>query len=120
MNASYDLLNRRKADYDHVSIDDANGRPIDLPDEEAVPLDRSLAASDLKEKVLEALDRLTPSERTVFVLKDIEGLEVKAIAVIHESSPITVRRHLSNARGKMRTVLTELYPGFARKTEERQ
>ena len=114
VNSSYDLLSRRRQSYHHVSFDDPNGNVPEVADEAAVPLERGLVARDLKDKVLAALDRLTPSERTVFVLRDIEGLEVSQIAGIHESSKVTVRRHLSNARHKMRAILIELDPGLGK------
>src|SRR5438552_1427446 len=52
VNSSYDLLNRRKVDHDHVSFDDPAGTLPELADESIIPLDRSVAAIDLKERVV--------------------------------------------------------------------
>lgn len=117
MNASYDLLAVRKRSASSVSLDDPQSGSWDLSDDDAIPLDRRIVARDLQSKVVAALDRLTPSERVVFVLRDLEGVEVVDIATIQDINKITVRRHLSTARQKMRTVLIELYPGFARQAE---
>ena len=114
MNASYDLLAVRKRSSGSVSLDDPQSGSWDLSDDDAIPLDRRIVARDLQARVVAALDRLTPSERTVFVLRDLEDLEVVEIAKIQNINKITVRRHLSTARHKMRAVLIELYPGFAR------
>ena len=115
VNASYDLLNRRSSYREIIPLEGPSGQLHDVPDERTVPGDRSAEAIELKEKVLASLDRLTPSERIVFVLKDIDGLEVNEIAGIQAISQITVRRHLSTARHKMRAILAALHPSLARR-----
>ena len=77
--------------------------------DEQVSIERDVIHKDLQQKLLAALGVLTPSERAVFVLRDVNGLEVKEIAEIHEISQITVRRHLSTARHKLREVLRGLH-----------
>lgn len=118
VNASYDHLNRYKLSRGQVSLDDPNSGPDELADEGAIAIDRDAAGRQLRDKVVAALDRLTPAERTVFVLRDLEDLDVAEIAAIQGISKITVRRHLSTGRHKMRAVLTELYPGFAKQQAE--
>ena len=67
---------------------------------------------EVLENILRFLKSLARNEKTVFVLRDIEGREVKKIAKIMNISRITVRRHLSNARRKMRGKLSAVYPEF--------
>ena len=78
--------------------------------------ERSAAESfedkEFRENLLRYLKVLAKNEKTVFILRDIEGLEVKKIAKVMNISRITVRRHLSNARSKLRGKLTALYPGL--------
>lgn len=57
-----------------------------------------------------SLGILAPRERAVFVLHEIEGEEVRAIARALRISRITVRRHLSRARSHLRSYLAQKYP----------
>jgi RNA polymerase sigma-70 factor (ECF subfamily) len=114
VNSSYDFLNRRRAHPDQVPLAEQEHQ---VADERQIPLDRLAVSADLRAHVMRALERLTPSERTVFVLRDIDGLDVKEIAEIHESSRVTVRRHLSNARHKLRVVLAGFGTGVDRRAE---
>ena len=48
------------------------------------------------------LDELSPREREVFMLRDLEGLTVKEAARALRCSSISVRVHLTSARRKVR------------------
>lgn len=65
-------------------------------------------------EIRSALDKhlpaLTPREREVFVLRDIEGLDVKETARALGSSSISVRVNLSSARRKLRDALRSTNP----------
>jgi len=115
VNASYDHLSRRSHRRDVVPIEDSEGREMALPDDRQIPSDRQAEGRQLKDRILASLDRLTPSEKAVFVLKDLNGKEVAEIADIKGISRITVRRHLSTARQKMRAMLAELDPSLAQR-----
>ena len=54
-----------------------------------------------------ALDGLSERERAVFVLVELEGLERREAARTLGITTITVRRHLSRANGRLRTILAE-------------
>ena len=60
---------------------------------------------DLALRLEGALIALTERERAVFVLLEMEGLEVADVARILGITRITVRRHLGLARSRLRTVL---------------
>ena len=93
-----------------VSIDD-DERSLSLAEtlaDQRVSAEHEVVYKDMSDKLLESLGVLTPSERSVFVLRDIQDLDVKEIAKIHEISQVTVRRHLSSARQKLRVVLKKL------------
>lgn len=64
---------------------------------------------------------LTDKQRTVFLLREIEGLPSKEVAEIAGCRESTVRNHLFNARKILRRALLERYPEYARaySTEER-
>jgi DNA-directed RNA polymerase specialized sigma24 family protein len=55
--------------------------------------------------LLAALDRLTPVQREVVLLKDLEGWDHRAIAAALGVSEGMSRQHLFVARGALREVL---------------
>jgi RNA polymerase sigma factor (sigma-70 family) len=68
------------------------------PDEEAALLAR--------DAIWRALDALAPRRRVVLVMHELEGLEVKEVAVLLGISAITVRWHLSRGRRELARILT--------------
>jgi RNA polymerase sigma-70 factor (ECF subfamily) len=64
----------------------------------------------LRSKLMDCLDVLTPRERDVFLLRDLEDLNVEETAAALRSSSISVRVHLSAARKKIRKRIGEKYP----------
>ena len=69
-----------------------------------------LAGKEAREKLLTCLDGLSPREREVFLLRDIEGRSVKETAEVLRTSAISVRVHLSRAREKIRELVKERFP----------
>lgn len=53
---------------------------------------------------------LSPREREVFVLRDLEDLDIRETAGALGISSISVRVHLSSARRKIRDVIRDRYP----------
>ncbi len=63
------------------------------------------------EKIRKALDVLNPRQRSVFILRDMEGMDMADVAKIVEMPQITVRWHLHKARVRLRTELARsVYP----------
>jgi len=56
---------------------------------------------------------LTEKQRTVFLLREVEGLASKEVAQIVGCRESTVRNHLFNARKTLRRELLERYPEYA-------
>ncbi len=56
---------------------------------------------------------LTEKQRTVFLLREVEGLASKEVAQIVGCRESTVRNHLFNARKHLRRGLLERYPEYA-------
>jgi len=48
---------------------------------------------------------LSPKERQVFILRDLEGLDIKETASILRSSSVSIRVNLARARRKIRHIL---------------
>ena len=56
---------------------------------------------------------LAPKQRTVFVLKEIEGLDTDEVARVLEISESTVRNHLHQARRILREAILRDYPEWS-------
>jgi len=84
-------------DLSHQVPDD---RPIASPE-------RNLSQSILREHILCALGALSPRERMVFELKHYEGLQLKTVAEILNTTEGTAKNTLFRATRKLRAQLSE-------------
>ena len=66
--------------------------------------------------VMKALSTLTEKERTVIVLRDLEGLSTAEVAQILGSSPTTIRSQISTARTKIKQYRDRFLKGGQRKS----
>jgi RNA polymerase sigma-70 factor, ECF subfamily len=113
-NLCLDQLRRRKTRReDHAVVVDRSGAEIDLlaavSDERsfsnpARELDRKL----LGEKIQAALGKLTPRERMVFELKHYQGLRLRTIGEMLNTTEETAKNTLFRATKKLRAHLAEL------------
>jgi len=74
------------------------------PDSRPGPME-SVRRQELRRALEGAMQTLTERERSVFVLKELEGLETAEVARSLGISAITVRRHLFRARRRLRAAL---------------
>jgi RNA polymerase sigma-70 factor (ECF subfamily) len=65
---------------------------------------------EVRSDILRSLDVLSPREREVLVLRDLEELDVRETARTLGCSAIAVRVHLSKARRKLAEVLRRDFP----------
>lgn len=113
-NLCLDQLRRRKTRReDQAVIVDQSGDEIDVLS--SVSDDRSFSnpAKELDRKVLgvriqEALDKLTPRERMVFELKHYQGLRLRTIGEMLNTTEETAKNTLFRATKKLRSQLAEL------------
>jgi RNA polymerase sigma-70 factor, ECF subfamily len=77
----------------------------------ARPPDEILFGNETWEAVERSLDRLTPLQRAVFVLREIDGLPTEEVGTILELEPGTVRVHLHRARLRLRALLADHFKG---------
>ena len=113
VNRAYDYLKKRPA---HASLEagmEAERNPL-LADGGPSP-DGLLADQEVRSALKTLLQRLTPKERTVFILRDLEGLSSREIGYVLKCTQITVRRHSSNARLKLREGLARRFPHLLRR-----
>jgi RNA polymerase sigma-70 factor (ECF subfamily) len=89
---------------------------IGMPDLDAAPHDpslterpetpeKSLERQQDRQRVYRALEALAPKKRIVLYLHEIEGMDLKEIAYLVESNPVTVRTRLFYARREFYRVL---------------
>ena len=65
---------------------------------------------EIRSRLSDCLDALTPREKEVFLLRDIEDMNIRESARILGCSAVSVRVHLSAARRKIRARIKERYP----------
>jgi RNA polymerase sigma-70 factor (ECF subfamily) len=110
-NLCLDQLRRRKSRREDPStVFDANGGEMDLMAN--ISDDRAMAnpARELERKIMgeqikEALDKLTPRERTVFELKHYQGLKLRTIGEMLSTTEETAKNTLFRATRKLREQL---------------
>jgi RNA polymerase sigma-70 factor (ECF subfamily) len=68
---------------------------------------QSLERRRERERVYAALEQLAPKKRIVLYLHEIEGLDLKEIAYLVDSNPVTVRTRLFYARREFYDVLAK-------------
>ncbi len=113
-NTVYDWVRKRKIEsagelndeiFDRDRIDSsAKTAPahIDSPDD-------AMVNTELREKIEEALAKLSPEHREAVVLKDVQGLSYKEIAEVMDCTLGTVMSRLFYARQKLQTLLKDEY-----------
>jgi RNA polymerase sigma-70 factor (ECF subfamily) len=113
-NLCLDQLRRRKSRReDPATVLDASGDEMDLmanvPDDRAMANPgRELDRKVMGERIGEALDKLTPRERTVFELKHYQGLKLRTIGDMLNTTEETAKNTLFRATRKLRSNLAEL------------
>ena len=95
---------RRRPNAIGVSdLDSASADPS-LTERPETP-DKSLERRRDRERVYQALEQLAPKKRIVLYLHEIEGLDLKEIAYLVDSNPVTVRTRLFYARREFYRVI---------------
>jgi RNA polymerase sigma-70 factor (ECF subfamily) len=112
MNLCIDRTRRSKR-FAHVEFDDAQAHegggdfevaPVRLGFDPA----QALTDKEIRQRVLAALDELSPNHRAVIVMREVEGLSYKEIADAMGCSQGTVMSRLFHARRRMQELLKPL------------
>jgi RNA polymerase sigma-70 factor (ECF subfamily) len=111
-NICLDSLRRRKVRKEEPAIVETPEGPVDRMEQvegeaTASNPERSLWNRQLKGRIEEALQNLTPRERTVFELRHYQGLRLRNIGDILGTSEEAAKNCLFRATQKMRAVLGE-------------
>ena len=112
-NVTLDALRKKKIEG-VVEFDDTLATPAieagaaTAPHREPLPHQR-LQNDEIKTRIDEALDQLSPEHRVAIVLREIEGLRYEEIATATDCSLGTVMSRLFYARKKLQTLLRDVY-----------
>ena len=113
-NLCLDHLRRRKARReDQAVVIDSSGEEMDLltnvcDDRAGANPARELERKYLGQRIMLALDALTPRERMVFELKHYQGLRLRTIGEMLNTTEETAKNTLFRATKKLRAKLAEL------------
>jgi RNA polymerase sigma-70 factor (ECF subfamily) len=99
---------RKNARHRQVTIEEVpNASAIE---DGAPPPDAHVERRELRGAIDRLARDLTPQQRSVFVLRDLQGFETEEAARILKCRQSTVRVHLAKARAKIRQALMTQYP----------
>ena len=99
VNLCIDELRKRKRFANTTPLEEAVSQAdVNTPEDHAISKDR-------EKQVWEALNSLKEKERTIIILRDIEGLSYKEIAEVLKCSLGRVKSRLHEARQKLRAIL---------------
>lgn len=108
------LMFLRRKRPEQISIDE----PLDTGEGEAQPLqivdwcclpEAELLSSEARAHLDQAVEKLPPSLRVVFVLRDLQGLSTQETAEVLNLSENAVKTRLSRARLRLREELSSYY-----------
>jgi RNA polymerase sigma-70 factor (ECF subfamily) len=107
------LMKYRKRRDNHVSLDQSQSRneyaePMQLPDWSAQPPEE-LLTTETREVMAEGIQRLHVELRTVFVLRDIEGLSNAEVSALLKLSVPAVKSRLHRGRLFLRDWLARYF-----------
>ncbi len=106
-NLAIDVLRSRD------SRDRTHSSPLRLVTSSSAPeAHRDLQEAEVRQIFEELAEVLTPSQRTAFVLREVEGLSTGEVAQVMGCSEATVRNHVFQARRVLRDELARRYPEY--------
>ena len=109
VNCAMDLLRQRPKPHVLAALGDPEtAGAADTPDEEAIGPDRWAESAEIRMKLGHALDELTPSERTAFMLRHFEGRSLKEIGQALGLRTSATKHSIFRAVQKMRRALEPL------------
>jgi len=97
----YDHL-RKNREPGVVSIEEVDPSVTGRMTDGAPEADRTIASAQLARQLMDGLELLSRQERIVFVLRDLQEMSTAEIGTVLRLSQVTVRRHCSLAREKLR------------------
>jgi len=108
-NCSLDLVRSRKRRSEHLAPQESAGSEMDdpvslLPSQAPTP-DRLALSSEVGERVKQAMEELSPTERTAFVLRHFEGMCMEEVSRVLDCQPGAAKHSVFRAVQKLRRAL---------------
>src|SRR5271165_3370016 len=108
-NCSLDLMRSRKRRSEQLARPDEDGRePEDqmaaLPSASPTPECQALSV-EVRERLAEAMQELSPTERTAFVLRHFEGMRMEEVGRVLDCQPGAAKHSVFRAVQKLRRAL---------------
>lgn len=104
------MLARSEKTRRHLSLDDDEGSVPEIAvDHWEHDPEASVERADLKSHLDEAIDKLAPEYKVIFVLRDIEGLSTEEVSSITNLSVPAVKSRLHRARAFLRSELAPIF-----------
>jgi RNA polymerase sigma-70 factor (ECF subfamily) len=109
VNCSLDLVRSRKRRSEHMApVDSEMEDPVlSLPAPDPTP-DRLAMSGEVRERVAEAMNELSASERTAFVLRHFEGMCIEDVSQVLGCQPGAAKHSVFRAVQKLRRALEPL------------
>jgi RNA polymerase sigma-70 factor (ECF subfamily) len=109
MNYSLDLVRSRRRRWELMAPTDAEaGDPVQaLPSGDPAP-DRLAMSGEVRERVAEAMNELSASERTAFTLRHFEGMCIEEVSRVLGCQPGAAKHSVFRAVRKLRRALEPL------------
>ncbi|NOZ62690.1 MAG: sigma-70 family RNA polymerase sigma factor [Calditrichaeota bacterium] len=104
VNTAINFRNKRKKIWQMESAEylAANDSGFSEPEDSGANPESHLLNSELSLKIAEAIDKLSPKQRAVFILRHYQGMKLAEIANVLESSEGTIKNYLFRAMQKMK------------------
>jgi RNA polymerase sigma-70 factor (ECF subfamily) len=109
VNCSLDLVRSRKRRNENFApVDPEMEDPVlSLPSHDPTP-DRMAMSGEVRDRVTDALNELSPSERTAFVLRHFEGMCIEDVSKVLGCQPGAAKHSVFRAVQKLRRALEPL------------
>jgi RNA polymerase sigma-70 factor (ECF subfamily) len=108
-NCSLDLVRSRKRRSEHQPLagdspGEADDPVLSLPSTDPTP-ERAALSGELRDRITEAMDELSATERTAFVLRHFEGMRIEEVSRVLECQPGAAKHSVFRAVQKLRRAL---------------
>ncbi|MGC3989354.1 MAG: sigma-70 family RNA polymerase sigma factor [Chthoniobacteraceae bacterium] len=112
-NVAIDFLRKKQIQSgvefdDQIGLKDIAPGAMTTPSRAAAPA-QNISNAEIRSRIDEAINRLSPEHRTVIVMKEMDGMQYHEIAEVLECSIGTVMSRLFYARKKLQTMLKDVY-----------
>jgi RNA polymerase sigma-70 factor (ECF subfamily) len=113
MNVTIDWLRKKQIHGgtefdDRIGLHDIEPASSTVPKAELLPA-KKLEQAEIRGRINDAIERLSPEHRAVIVMREIDGLQYEEIAEAMECSIGTVMSRLFYARKRMQGMLKDVY-----------